>query len=208
MTDHPEFPQADPATKYIVSQVAKIEDATSCTMGYYKSFNKLLTALKTTNDELSQMRKLIDGLDNKELQKQQLMTLRDGVRDLKAELSNHATSLEKQSDNKIRHFKHVVDQYAAKLDDSLSHTQAAYASLKNTRDEIHAVNQIAKETNEAHLKTIEEKITVLVMNQKILQEQLDGFVNTTKKVNFSPAWQTIALIAAVGLLGIMLGVQI
>lgn len=38
MTDHPEFPQADPATKYIVDQVSKIEEAQNCTLGYYKNF--------------------------------------------------------------------------------------------------------------------------------------------------------------------------
>ena len=55
MTDHPEFPQESPAMKYIVEQVAKIEDAQACGVGYYKSLGKVLGRLDKTDQILSQL---------------------------------------------------------------------------------------------------------------------------------------------------------
>ena len=55
MTDHPEFPQEGPAMKYVIDQVAKIEDAQACGVGYYKSLSKVLARLDKTDILLNQL---------------------------------------------------------------------------------------------------------------------------------------------------------
>ncbi len=55
MTEHPEFPQESPAMKYIIEQVAKIEDAQACGVGYYKSLSKVLARLDKTDNILNQL---------------------------------------------------------------------------------------------------------------------------------------------------------
>ena len=56
MADHPEFPQETPATKYIIEQVSKIQDAQACSSGYYKSLSKVLTRLDKTDTVLNQLK--------------------------------------------------------------------------------------------------------------------------------------------------------
>lgn len=56
MAEHPEFPQESPATKYIVDQVSKIEDAHACSTGYYKSLGKVLDRLDKTDTLLVQLK--------------------------------------------------------------------------------------------------------------------------------------------------------
>ena len=58
MADHPEFPQASPAMKYIIDQVSKIEEAQACGVGYYKSLGKVLARLDKTDQELNQLKKI------------------------------------------------------------------------------------------------------------------------------------------------------
>lgn len=58
MAEHPEFPQASPEMKYVIDQVAKIEDAQACATGYYKSLSKVLTRLDKTDQELNQLKQI------------------------------------------------------------------------------------------------------------------------------------------------------
>lgn len=55
MNDHPEFPQESPAIKYIVDQVSKVEEATNCSVGYYKSLAKIISRLDKTDVELNRL---------------------------------------------------------------------------------------------------------------------------------------------------------
>jgi hypothetical protein len=55
MADHPEFPQESPAIKYIVEQVSKVEDASTCATGYYKSVAKIISRLDKTDMELNRL---------------------------------------------------------------------------------------------------------------------------------------------------------
>jgi hypothetical protein len=62
MSEHPEFPQESPATKYIVDQVSKIEDAQACGTGYYKSLSKVLERLDKTDIALNQLKESTTAL--------------------------------------------------------------------------------------------------------------------------------------------------
>ena len=62
MSDHPEFPQESPAIKYIVDQVSKVEEATNCSVGYYKSLAKIISRLDKTDIELNRLHQTISVL--------------------------------------------------------------------------------------------------------------------------------------------------
>jgi len=64
MAEHPEFPQESPATKYIIDQVSKIEDAHACSTGYYKSLGKVLSRLDKTDTLLVQLQQNSTALKN------------------------------------------------------------------------------------------------------------------------------------------------
>jgi uncharacterized coiled-coil DUF342 family protein len=59
MSDHPEFPQESPAIKYIVDQVSKVEDASNCSVGYYKSLAKIISRLDKTDVELNRLHQVV-----------------------------------------------------------------------------------------------------------------------------------------------------
>ena len=56
MSEHPEFPQESPAIKYIVEQVSMVQDASSCTAGYYKSLGQVIARLDKTDVALNQLK--------------------------------------------------------------------------------------------------------------------------------------------------------
>lgn len=60
--EHPEFPQESPAIKYIVEQVAKVNSASSCAEGYYKSVAKIISRLDKTDVELNKLHMVVTDL--------------------------------------------------------------------------------------------------------------------------------------------------
>lgn len=62
MSEHPEFPQESPAVKYMVEQVSKIEDASICATGYYKSVQKIIARLDKTDVELNKLHMVVTDL--------------------------------------------------------------------------------------------------------------------------------------------------
>lgn len=62
MSEHPEFPQESPAVKYLVEQVSKIEDASTCATGYYKSVQKIIARLDKTDVELNKLHMVVTDL--------------------------------------------------------------------------------------------------------------------------------------------------
>ena len=62
MSDHPEYPQESPAMKYLVEQVSKIEDASTCATGYYKSVQKIIARLDKTDVELNKLHMVVTDL--------------------------------------------------------------------------------------------------------------------------------------------------
>lgn len=62
MSEHPEYPQESPAMKYVIEQVSKIEDASTCATGYYKSLAKIISRLDKTDVELNKLHMVVTDL--------------------------------------------------------------------------------------------------------------------------------------------------
>jgi cell shape-determining protein MreC len=64
MTEAPEFPQADPAIRYIVEKVSQIENQYACNAQYHKDHKAIKQRLDNLDPVISELRKITSELKN------------------------------------------------------------------------------------------------------------------------------------------------
>jgi type I site-specific restriction endonuclease len=161
MTDHPEFPQESQAIQYIVDQVSKVEEASTCATGYYKSLSKIISRLDKTDVELNRLHQTT--LDLKKI------TDADVI----------ATVLGKKSDE----IQETIYNGIVTTSNSLNTT--IDTNLKNMRSDHQAIITMVADTDKKS-KVIQHELENAVLT---ITERLDAHVKEVSNRLTPPLWK-------------------
>jgi len=177
--NHPVFPQESPAIQYIVGQVAMMQDAASCSRGYYKSHEKLLQRVNRTDVELDELKTLIKCLDahiqllsghtdTRKVAESFKLALDEAISDISSNTRNEAkTILIKQTHNISESAKNmgiIVD----KINRGLSLLEKENIS---TRISIENVCQNTLSAQNTFMNCFNERIDAIISKQETILER-------------------------------------
>ena len=121
MAEAPTFPQADPALRYVVEQVAKIDDTQACTTGYYKALQNVLRRLEKTDTELNKLRGLVEGLNPDDATRYFQEGMSRAIKEVQADAAREVKS---GVDRQVSRLEHSASRLEATVIDVVYHTKA------------------------------------------------------------------------------------
>lgn len=88
-SEHPDFPkdyEAHPVFKYLVEQLAKFEDASNCTLGYYNTQKKVNERIDKLNVEINKLHLVIGNLEKTSRSDLIAISIREKLTDIQSEM--------------------------------------------------------------------------------------------------------------------------
>lgn len=209
MMDHPEFPKADPALQYIVSQVSRIDDTASCTAGYYKALHEVLRRLDKTDEELNRIRGLLDGADPQSLAQH----IRDSFREIRADIGTELTSDLAPSVNKAVGAVANLNSTSYRVE---SRMEKLISNLSSIDQKVAEVSKRLTDAQDASIKRAEadllntcsavlRKYDKLAVTQMGLQARFETYVSDRSTQGYVPSWLAVAMAFCALLGGYVLG---
>ena len=104
MSDKVEFPQADPAIRYIAERVSKIEDQFVCNAGYHRDHLAVKTRLDKLDAVMAEMNQIVAQLDVSNINRMQALINEKSDEFLKEAIKQNALIM-KKSDGYLREAK-------------------------------------------------------------------------------------------------------
>jgi hypothetical protein len=166
MSEAPEFPQTDPAIKYIVDQVSKIEDQYACNAGYHRDHKAIKQRLDNLDIIISELKKIVITI-GKHQEKED--TILDEFQSLNAHLDSAVDSaVEKANQEILQQFK---GEQNIRLEELRNGTREANKTLRDFNEKSSEINH--------HYELINERLRVN------LKEECSKIINV--------AWQKIVV---------------
>jgi len=207
--DHPEFPKADPALQYIVSQVSRIDDTASCTAGYYKALHEVLRRLDKTDEELNRIRGLLDGADPQSLAQH----IRDSFREIRADIGTELTSDLAPAVNKAVGAVANLNSTSFRAERRM---EKLIADLSGIDQKVAEVSKRITDAQDASIERAEsdlldtcsavlKKYDQLAVSQMDLQTRFETYVSEASTQGYVPSWMAVVLVFCALLGGYVLG---
>jgi hypothetical protein len=155
MTEHPEFPQESPAMKYVVAQVAKIEDAEACGIGYYKSLSKVLARLDKTDIILNQLNQ--STADLRKITDADIIAKTIGKRsdDMNAEIQKGLTYI---SDKNVKAINENLKEMGAEVKKAAGEVVGTSGLVDRIGHDLHSKMGVAIDRLDKHIKEVDERL--------------------------------------------------
>lgn len=207
----PTFPQADPAIQYIAERVSHIEDASNCTAGYYKNQKDILRRLEKTDEELTRLRGLIEGLDTRSLSQYLKESVNIAIRETQNDVLREMKTRVNPAICKMETWAVEIDHYASSLrSDMISVSRSlddAERRLSTTAEraaaEYSEAIHLADENLQGSTKDIVARYDDLATRHADLQQRFEALLE--KSEGLVPSWvAAVTVILALGF-GIMIG---
>lgn len=147
MSEAPEFPQADPAIKYIVEQVSKIENQYACNAGYHRDHKRVMQRLANIDNILSETKKLFLDIQaemkNVESNK---ATIQDSVIKLDQMFDKNNQALEDQLKRNLKGSVNQVDMAFTVLNATVIHSKDIINEIQKIKKEFSYVLEHSSDT--------------------------------------------------------------
>ena len=157
-SDHPDFPkdyESHPVFKYIVEQLAKFEDASNCTLGYYNTQKKVNERIDKLNIEINKLHLTVEHLEKTTRSDAIAIAIREKLSDIQDELKSGISGSSVALCNTSSAY---LDSLRGKEMEVLSKIESTNSLYSKMQGDLSKQMETALTTLDNHIKNVDSRV--------------------------------------------------
>jgi hypothetical protein len=157
-SDHPDFPkdyESHPVFKYIVEQLAKFEDASNCTLGYYNTQKKVNERIDKLNVEINKLHLVVNHLEKTTRSDAIAIAVREKLTDIQDEVRS---GIQGNSTVLCNTSSSYLNNLHGKEMEVLNKVEATNFLSRKIQNDLAEQMELAIEKLDSHIKNVDSRV--------------------------------------------------